>query len=169
MFFKTQKKRFLAQKNVRSLSSFFLPFRRGQKNDWFKLYSSDIFLGVQGSLGLWRNMVAYYGCLHAILVFLLKTTSFVTCRSDRDVYSALSAWPWLLFQWRSWRRSPGFRGGRSFVISIFEYWMSTDIFFLVCLWKMNSHAKWSWMCVLQRTLFFVKAGGRFVTLHRIFF
>ena len=87
MFFKTQKKIILAQKNVRSFSSFFLPFKRGQKNDWFKLYSSAIFLGVQGSLGWWRNMVAYHGCLHAILVFLLKTSSFVSWPAEAIVMS----------------------------------------------------------------------------------
>ena len=82
----------------------------------------------------------------------------MTCRSDRDVYSALSAWPWLLFQGRSWRKTRGFRERRSFVISIFEHWKSTDRFFFVCLWKMNSHAKWSWMCVLCcKQLFFCQS------------
>ena len=33
----------------------------------------------------------------------------MTCRSDRHVYSALSAWGWVLFQWRSWRRLGRFR------------------------------------------------------------
>ena len=33
----------------------------------------------------------------------------MTCRSDRHVYSALSAWGWVLFQWRSWGRLGRFR------------------------------------------------------------
>ena len=81
-----QEKIFGAEKRS-FFSSFFLPFKRGQKNDWFELSSSTIFLGVQGSLGWWRNMVACPGCLLAILVFLLKTTSFVSWRAEAILMS----------------------------------------------------------------------------------
>ena len=77
----------------------------------------------------------------------------MTCRSDLDVYSALLAWGWVLFQWRSWRRLGGFREGRSFVMSIFEHWKTGDGFFLLCLLKMYSHVKWKWMCDKKNSLF----------------
>ena len=116
--------RFLAQKNARFLWLLFLPFKRGLKNDGFELLASAIFIGVQGSLGWWHNMVA--GRNSAVFVENNKLR-LVTCRSDRDDYLALSAWAWVLFQWRSWRRTRWF----------FEHWKSPDGFYLVCLWKVK--------------------------------
>ena len=84
MFFKISQEKIFGAEKRSFFSSFFLPFKRGQKNDWFELSSSTIFLGVQGSL---RNMVACPGCLLAILVFLLKTTSFVSWRAEAILMS----------------------------------------------------------------------------------
>ena len=171
MFFKTPKKRFLAQKNVRFISFFFKRSKEANRmigSNFTRPPFSSACKALWGDDAIW--FLALAACAQFRFFFIENNKlRVVTCRSDRDVYSALSAWPWLLFQGRSWRKTRGFRERRSFVISIFDHWKSTDRFFFVCLWKMNSHAKWSWMCVLQRTLFFVKAGGRLVTLHWIFF
>ena len=87
MFLRSPQEKIFGAEKRSFISSFFLPFKRGQKNDWFELSSSAIFLSVQGSLGWWRNMVACPGCLLAILVFLLKTTSFVSWPAEAIVIS----------------------------------------------------------------------------------
>ena len=83
----------------------------------------------------------------------------MTCRSDRDIYSALSAWPWLLFQWRSWRRTRGFRGGRSFVISIFDRALKVNGQILLGVFvkdEQSCQVKLNVCAVLQTTLFLSK-------------
>ena len=57
------------------LVTFFSVQKGPIENDRLKIPASATFIGVQGSLGWWRNKIARPGCLDAILVFLLKTTS----------------------------------------------------------------------------------------------
>ena len=170
MFFKTPKKRFLAQKNVRFLSSFFNRAKEAKRmigSSFTRPPFSSACKALWGDDAI--SFLALAVCAQFRFFYWKQQAS---CRD-------LQKRSWCLFGFislslstlptKKLKKNPVFRERRSFVISIFQHWKSTDRFFLVCLWKMNSHAKWSWMCVLQKTLFFVKAGGRFVTLHWIFF
>ena len=89
MLFKILKRDFSHKKLFVFLSYFF--FVAAQKgpieNDRLKLPASAIFRGVKGSRGLWRNKVARPGCLDAILLFLLKTTSFESWPAEAIVMS----------------------------------------------------------------------------------
>ena len=92
--------------------------------------------------------------MDAILVFLLTTTSFVSWPAEAIIMfiQPYQLEPEYSSSEENRRRTRGFMGVRSFVISSYEHWKSPDGFFLVYLWKTSSHTRWTWMCVLQRTL-----------------
>ena len=91
---------------------------------------------------LWGNDETWWP--DAILLFCWKQQASRRDLQKRSwwLFSHISLSLSILLRWRSWRRN---RGRRSFAMSIFEHCKSPIGFFLVCLWKIYSHAKWSWM------------------------
>ena len=80
----------------------------------------------------------------------------MTCRRDRDVYLALSA-----SSEEAEERTRGFRGGRSFVMSIFEHWKSPDgLFFGV--FERCTVISSQWRGLLLYTWYFWKSLFDFV-------
>ena len=70
------------------LSSFFFFAVQKRPIEWqIEITRNRHFSGVQGSLEWQRNKVAPSGCLDAILVFLLKTTSFESWPTEAIVMS----------------------------------------------------------------------------------
>ena len=116
------------------LSTFFCRSKEAIETDRLKLPGSAIFSGVKGSLGCWRNRVARPSCLDAILVFLLKTTSFQLWPAEAIV---MSIQPYQLeAEYSSSEEAEEDSEdseGRSFVMWIIEHWKTPDGFFLVCL------------------------------------
>ena len=84
MLFKIPKEIFPTEKYSFSIITFFAVQKRPIEV-WTS--ASAIFIGVQGFLGWWRNKVARSDCLEAILVFLLKTTSFPSWPAEAIVMS----------------------------------------------------------------------------------
>ena len=82
---KMLRKRFVIFVIFVSYSYFFFAVQKRPIEVWTS--ASAIFIGVQGSLGWWRNEVARSDCLEAILVFLLKTTSFQLWPAEAIVIS----------------------------------------------------------------------------------
>ena len=66
---------------------------------------------VRLSLRRWHNMVA--GRNSGVFVDNNKLR-VVTCRGDRNVYSALSTWAWVLFQWRRAKKNPWIQERKKF-------------------------------------------------------
>ena len=85
MLFKIPKEIFPTEKYSFPIITFFFALQKRPIEVWTS--ASAIFIGVQGSLGWWRNKVARSDCLEAILVFLLKTTSFPSWPAEAIVMS----------------------------------------------------------------------------------
>ena len=84
MLFKIPKEIFPTEKYSFSIVTFFCRSKEAYRSLNFRI---RIFIGVQGFLGWWRNKVARSDCLEAILVFLLKTTSFPSWPAEAIVMS----------------------------------------------------------------------------------